>query len=168
MSGWHLLKIITGGQTGVDRAALDVALALGIPCGGWCPKGRVAEDGLIPLHYPLIETEDAEYIERTRRNVADANGILILYAHRLYAGTRHTLNLAADLGRPSLTVDLTLDPDPADVLAWFARFNKGVVINIGGPRESNSPGIYEQSVEYLQRLLHGIPLENKLDELSGP
>jgi hypothetical protein len=97
--------------------------------------------------------------------VTDADGVLILYAHSLYAGTRHTLNLAADIGRPSLTVDLTLDPDPADVLAWLAEFGKGVVINISGPRASNSPGIYEQSVDYLGRLLHGIPLDDKLDEL---
>jgi hypothetical protein len=168
MSGWHLQKLITGGQTGVDRAALDVALALGIPCGGWCPKGRIAENGPIPLHYPLIETTDADYGERTRLNVLDADGVLVLYAHSLDAGTRHTLNLAADLGKPSLTVDLTRDPDPADVLAWFAHFDRGVVINVAGPRESNSPGIYEQSVDYLRRLLHGVPLDDQLDELPGP
>lgn len=165
MSGWFLRKIITGGQTGVDRAALDVAMALGIPCGGWCPKGRIAEDGLIPPHYPLVETEDAEYIERTRRNVTDADGILILYSHSLYAGTRHTLNLAVDYNRPSLTVDLTLDPDPADVLAWLVRFDRGVVINIAGPRESNSPGIYDLSVPYLRTLLRSVPLDDQLDEL---
>lgn len=165
---WHLSKIITGGQTGVDRAALDVALALDIPCGGWCPKGRISENGPIPDHYPLVETDDAEYVERTRLNVTDADGILVLYAHSLDAGTRHTLNLAADIGRPSLTVDLTLDPDPADVVAWLARFEKGVVINIAGPRESSSPGIYQQAVEYLGRLLPGIPLDHQLDELPGP
>lgn len=168
MSGGYLRKIITGGQTGVDRAALDVALAFNIPCGGWCPKGRIAENGPIPPHYPLVETDDAEYSERTRRNVSDANGVLVLYAHSLDAGTRHTLNLAADLGRPSLTVDLTREPDPADVLAWLARFGKGVVINVAGPRESSSPGIYNQSVDYLRRLLKGIPLDNQLDELPRP
>ena len=167
MSGWYMMKIITGGQTGVDRAALDVALELGIPCGGWCPKGRIAENGLIPLHYPLVETEDAEYAERTRRNVADADGILILYAYSLDAGTRHTLKLGADLGRQSLTVDLMRDPDPADVLAWLVRFDKGVVINVAGPRESNSPGIYEQSVLYLRTLLSDIPLDDQLDKLPG-
>jgi hypothetical protein len=167
MSGWYLRRIITGGQTGVDRAALDVALAFGIPCGGWCPKGRTAENGPIPAHYPMTETEDAEYGERTRRNVVDADGVLVLYAHSLDAGTRHTLNLAADFGKPSLTVDLTRDPDPADVIAWLVRFNRGVVINIAGARESNSPGIYDLSVEYLRRLLDGIPLDNELDELPG-
>lgn len=162
---WHLRKIITGGQTGVDRAALDVALALDVPCGGWCPKGRIAEDGTIPDHYPLVETEDAEYSERTRRNVQDADGVLVLYAHSTDSGTRHALNLAADINRPTLTVDLTREPDPADALAWLARFEKGVVINVEGPRESNSPGIYEQSVAYLRALLRGIPLHDNLDQL---
>jgi hypothetical protein len=91
----------------------------------------------------------------------------VLYAHSLDAGTRHTLNLAADFGKPSLTVDLTRDPDPADVIAWLVRFNRGVVINVAGARESNSPGIYDLSVEYLRRLLDGIPLDNELDELPG-
>lgn len=167
MTGWYLRRIITGGQTGVDRAALDVALAFDIPCGGWCPKGRLAENGPIPAHYPLTETEDAEYRERTRRNVVDADGVLVLYAHSLDVGTRHTLNLAADYGKPSLTVDLTRDPDPADVLAWLAHFDRGMVINVAGPRESNSPGIYELAVEYLRGLLHGIPLDDELDELPG-
>lgn len=167
MSEWHLRKIITGGQTGVDRAALDVALAYNIPCGGWCPKGRLAEDGAIPEHYPLVETDDAEYSERTRRNVSDADGLLVLYARQPDSGTRHALNLAADLGKPSLTVDLTREPDPADALAWFANFRKGVVINIAGPRESNSPGIYERSVEYLRALLRDIPLDDQLDHLTG-
>ncbi len=164
---WFLRKVITGGQTGVDRAALDVALAYGIPCGGWCPKGRIAENGPIPDHYPLVETADAEYSERTRRNVEDADGVLVLYAHTLDSGTRHTINLAADLGKPILTVDLTREPDPGDALAWLAHFKKGVVINVAGPRESNSPGIYDQAVEYLRRLLHGIPLDDELDQLPG-
>jgi predicted Rossmann-fold nucleotide-binding protein len=71
-------RIISGGQTGVDRAALDVALELGIPCGGWCPKGRLAEDGSIDLRYPLKETNSSEYRERTEKNVEDSDGTLIL------------------------------------------------------------------------------------------
>ena len=168
MSGWHLLKIITGGQTGVDRAALDVALALNIPCGGWCPKGRIAENGPIPDHYPLTETDDAEYLERTRRNLTDADAVLVLYAHSLDAGSRHTINLAVDMGRPVLTVDLMLDPDPADALAFFAKLQNGLVINVAGPRESSAPGVYELSVEYLNRLFDGIPLDDELDQLPGP
>jgi hypothetical protein len=164
---WYLRKIVTGGQTGVDRAALDVAMAYGIPCGGWCPKGRIAENGPIPEHYPLVETADAEYSERTRRNVEDADGILVLYAHTLDSGTRHTINLAADLTKPTLTVDLTREPDPADVLGWLAHFEKGVIINVAGPRESNTPGVYDQTVEYLRRLLNGVPLDDQFDQLPG-
>lgn len=164
---WYLRKIVTGGQTGVDRAALDVAMAYGIPCGGWCPKGRIAENGPIPEHYPLVETTDAEYSERTRRNVEDADGILVLYAHTLDSGTRHTINLAADLTKPTLTVDLTREPDPADVLGWLAHFEKGVIINVAGPRESNTPGVYDQTVEYLRRLLNGVPLDDQFDQLPG-
>lgn len=167
MSGWHLLKVISGGQTGVDRAALDVALALNIPCGGWCPKGRIAENGPIPAHYPLTETDDAEYLERTRRNLTDADAVLVLYAHSLDAGSRHTINLAVDMGRPSLTVDLLLDPDSADAWAFFEKLQKGLVINIAGPRESSSLGIYDLAVEYLTRLLHGLPLDDQLDKLPG-
>ncbi len=69
-------KIVSGGQTGVDRAALETALALGIPCGGWCPKGRKAEDGAIPEHYPVTETESATYEERTRLNVCESDATM--------------------------------------------------------------------------------------------
>lgn len=72
------LRVISGGQTGVDRAALDVALELGLPCGGWCPAGRRAEDGPIPARYPLTETAGADYVERTRRNVVEADATLVL------------------------------------------------------------------------------------------
>ena len=77
-----LRRIVSGGQTGVDRAALDVGLAWGLPIGGWCPRGRTAEDGPIPARYPLRETESAKYDVRTRRNVRDSDGTLILTARR--------------------------------------------------------------------------------------
>src|SRR6266571_9073801 len=80
-------KIVSGGQTGVDRAALDVALELGIPCGGWCPRGRRAEDGIIPERYPLIETPTTAYPQRTERNVRDSDGTLVLTVGRADGGT---------------------------------------------------------------------------------
>jgi predicted Rossmann fold nucleotide-binding protein DprA/Smf involved in DNA uptake len=93
-------KIVSGGQTGVDRAALDIALALGIPCGGWCPRGRGAEDGVIPARYPLQETCSHDYAERTRRNVIDSDGTLILAIGALHGGTLLTAQLAEKAASP--------------------------------------------------------------------
>ncbi len=92
-------KIVSGGQTGVDRAALDAALALGVPCGGWCPRGRRAEDGEIPARYPLRETPLPTYEQRTEWNVRDADGTLVLTRGPASGGTALTLALAERLGR---------------------------------------------------------------------
>jgi hypothetical protein len=105
-----LRKIISGGQTGVDRGALDAALDAGFPCGGSCPKGRKAEDGPIHPRYPLTEMPTAEYPPRTRRNVMDADGTLILFWRDLTGGTRETLRVAEALGKPVLTLDLAAKP----------------------------------------------------------
>ncbi len=86
-----IAKIISGGQTGVDRAALDVAIELELPCGGWCPRGRLAEDGTVPDRYPLQETRSAEYAERTERNVIDSDGTLIIATRPLTGGTALTV-----------------------------------------------------------------------------
>src|SRR5262245_56376343 len=111
-------KIVSGGQTGVDRAALDVALELGIPCGGWCPKGRLAEDGPIPDRYPLKETPSAVYPQRTEWNVRDSDGTLILFmgapTRRIFqvvgSGTALTIQLVRRQKRPCLIVNLDDDP----------------------------------------------------------
>src|SRR6266851_4977853 len=95
-------KIISGGQTGVDRAALDVALELGIPCGGWCPKGRRAEDGRIPKRYPLVETPTPAYPVRTEWNVRDSDGTLVLARGQASGGTALTIEFATDYGKPCL------------------------------------------------------------------
>ena len=99
-------KIISGGQTGVDRAALDVALAMGIDCGGWCPKGRRAEDGSIPSRYPLAETASPAYSQRTKRNVRDSDATLILARGQPRGGTLLTKRTAVELGKPCLSIDL--------------------------------------------------------------
>lgn len=138
--------VISGGQTGVDRAALDAALAAGVPCGGWCPSGRIAEDGTIPMRYPLKETDSAEPGARTRRNVEDADGTLIVIAGGWDRGTRLTEAHARALGRPSLTVDLGRGREAAlhAIRAWIAA--EGIVkLNIAGPKESTSPGIQVQA-----------------------
>jgi predicted Rossmann fold nucleotide-binding protein DprA/Smf involved in DNA uptake len=142
-------KIISGGQTGVDRAALDVALEMGIPCGGWCPKGRRAEDGRIPDHYPLQEASSKEYPVRTRLNVEDSDGTLVLSAGPPRGGTALTLKLARQLRKPFLLVDLAGDADPSALRPWI-RKNHIRVLNVAGPREGESGGIHEQASAFLR------------------
>src|SRR5262249_12024578 len=101
-----IARLVSGGQSGVDRAALDIALELGIPCGGWCPKGRKAEDGAIPERYPLTETTSGDYRQRTRWNVRDSDGTLILAWGEPTEGTLLTLTACRDAGKPHLVIDL--------------------------------------------------------------
>ncbi len=145
-------EIVSGGQTGVDRAALDVALELDIPCGGWCPHGRRAEDGVIPERYPLCETPSKVYNTRTEWNVRDSDATLILNLGPLEGGTALTVETARRLRRPCMVVDLEHEPDPAAVREWLReeQINK---LNIAGPRESKQPGIREHAVVFLRRVL---------------
>jgi len=145
-------RIVSGGQTGVDRGALDAAMALGIPHGGWCPAGRLAEDGRIPAKYRLQENESADYADRTHRNVLDSDGTLILYCGQLSGGTRLTLRLARRYEKPCLTVDLRDCPPQAKVLAWL-NAHRVRALNVAGPRESAQPGIAAAAEGYLRRLL---------------
>jgi len=144
-------KIISGGQTGVDRAALDFALAHQIPCGGWCPRGRIAEDGPIAAHYPLRETPDREYRQRTQYNVRDSDGTLILSSGPIEGGTAATSGYARDLDKPYLVLDLDSVIDMDDVCDWLLR-NQIRVLNIAGPRESKVPGIHDRTANFLNTL----------------
>jgi hypothetical protein len=146
------MRIISGGQTGVDRAALDVAIALGIAHGGWCPRGRLAEDGRIPDRYQLRETDAAEYAARTERNVRDSGATLILCRGTPSGGTELTVRLAQQHGRPYLVVDLDDPPSPGEVADWLRAGEIGV-LNVAGPRESQSPGIGVQAAEFLRKVL---------------
>ena len=134
------MKLISGGQTGVDRAALDAAIALGIPHGGWCPCGRLAEDGRIADCYRLQETDSPDYPIRTERNVLDSDATLILCRGRPSGGTELTLRLAEQHARPCLVIDLDSEADPADVCRWLQK-HAVETLNVAGPRESQSPGI---------------------------
>lgn len=147
--------IISGGQTGVDRAALDVALELGLPTGGWCPKGRRAEDGPLEARYPLKETESSAYPVRTGRNVQDSQGTLILTRGQLRGGTALTRRLALASLRPFLLIDLTAKPSAQAVRQW-GRENHVSILNVAGPRESESPGIYDQAVHFLKEILTAV------------
>jgi hypothetical protein len=146
------VEIVSGGQTGVDRAALDVALALGLPCGGWCPRGRRTEDGPLPARYPLRETPSASYPERTEWNVRDSDGTLVLHRGRLRGGTALTVRLARRQGRPAMTVDLAAAPRAPAVRDWIAR-ERIRRLNVAGPRESEHPGIHAQATQFLRAVL---------------
>jgi hypothetical protein len=145
-------RVVSGGQTGVDRAALDAALELGIPCGGWCPRGRRAEDGAIGPRYPLRETPSPDYAQRTEWNVRDSDGTLVLVRGEPSGGTALTIQLANALGRPALVVDPNVAGEAARVRDWIAR--SGIrTLNVAGPRESGSPGIYMEAVHLLRAVL---------------
>lgn len=144
-------KIISGGQTGVDRAALDAALELGIPCGGWCPKGRRAEDGPIDIRYPLMETYSANYRIRTEKNVRDSDGTLVFTWREPKGGTALTIRFAQKYKKPYLTVDLSEEGDPETTREWLEA-NQIKVLNIAGLRESELPGIYHRTVQFLREV----------------
>jgi len=132
------LKIISGGQTGVDRAAIDAALQFDVDCGGWCPAGRKAEDGVIPEHYPLSELAGADYINRTRKNVIDSDGTVIIYFDTLSGGTEQTLLFCLQQKKPYLLIDGTeLSPiRAAERIQSFVAKNGIETLNIAGPRAS--------------------------------
>jgi hypothetical protein len=145
-------RVVSGGQTGVDRAALDVALALRIPCGGWCPRGRRAEDGVIPARYPLRETPTTRYPQRTEWNVRDSDATLILTRGRPRGGTALTLRLAGQLAHPWHVVDLAAPRDPTVATEWL-QAHAVRALNVAGPRESEAPGIHAEAAEFLRIVL---------------
>jgi len=136
-----LRRIVCGGQTGVDRAALDAALAAGFACGGWCPKGRQAEDGLLPEHYPLIETDSADPAQRTELNVRDSDATLIITSLPLCGGTRLAAEIADRLGRPVSVIDVdSTGLDAAiDQVCRFLIAHRIGTLNVAGPRDSEAP-----------------------------
>jgi hypothetical protein len=145
-------KIISGGQTGVDRAALDVALELGLPCGGWCPKGRRAEDGVIPAHYPLQETSSSDYRVRTEKNIEESDGTLILTWGPPFGGTALTLKLAKRHHKPYFVVDLVHGGNATTVREW-GQAKKVRILNVAGPREGEASGIHERAASFLWKVL---------------
>lgn len=145
-------KIVSGGQTGVDRAALDAALELGMALGGWCPRGRRAENGEIDGRYPLTETPSSGYGQRTEWNVRDSDATLILCPGSPSGGTRLTAQLAKRYERQLLVLDLDSGPDPERAGAWL-REHRVKVLNVAGPREEGSPGVYARARAFLIELL---------------
>ena len=143
---------VSGGQTGADRGALDFAIRCGYAHGGWAPQGRLAEDGTIPLKYQLTELVEGGYRQRTRKNVEDSDGTLIVNTGELEGGTLATLEFARQLGKPHcvVQVDVGVTGDViASVLAWL-RDNAIQTLNVAGPRESRRAGIYHQTFALLE------------------
>lgn len=138
-------KIISGGQTGVDRAALDVAIEAGIPHGGWIPKGRKTEEGPLPARYRMREMDTVSYEDRTEQNVLDSHGTLIFSHGDLTGGSALTRELANVHGKPCLHLDLhqvTALDAAGQVVEWVAQ-NRIEVLNVAGPRASRDRQIYD-------------------------
>ena len=152
-------KIVSGGQTGVDRAALDAALQCGLSIGGWIPKGRLAEDGPLSDSYPLQETPSENYDERTEWNVRDSDGTLIIVKGEPTGGTAYTIEMAKKHECPYLIADLSKRQTLDNLLNW-ARSLPGPVINLAGPRESTTPGIYRESKEFLREFFEFLEAES--------
>ena len=143
-----VLRIVSGGQTGVDQAALDAAIELNIPHGGWCPRGRLCESGRIPSKYKLMELTSADYAARTQQNVIDSDGTLIIYQGRLQGGTALTYRVARQLQKPVMRVRLDVKPDFESIVKWLNE-NSIRVLNVAGPRGSSNPELYQIATDFL-------------------
>jgi len=151
------VKIISGGQTGVDRAALDAALRRGIESGGWCPTGRLDEFGRIPDRYPIKELENGGFTERTLQNVKDSDGTVIIYPGKLSGGTEQTLHFCVEQPRPHELIDASKvsTEKAAQLIADFVRENKIDILNVAGPRATEWPEGYDYASRALDIFLTG-------------
>ena len=149
------IKILSGGQTGVDRGALDAALEAGVACGGWCPRGRLAEDGTIPAHYPLEETDSPRYSMRTRQNVLDSDVTVIIFFEQPKGGTALTLQYCRQLAKPQLLIDAsnTAPERAAEQIARFCADTAARRLNLAGPRASDETRAYDYTRQTLSTLL---------------
>lgn len=149
-----LEKIISGGQTGADRAALDFAIKHKIPHGGWVPKGKLAEDGPLPAKYKVTEMPTDSYTERIEQNVIDSDGTVIISRSKLTGGSAYTVKMAKKHNRPYFHVDLKqyeVLPAALEILSWLGE-NNIKVLNVAGPRASKDPKIYDAVKEVLTGL----------------
>ena len=152
------LKIISGGQTGVDRAALDIAITHGIECGGWCPAGRLDEFGKIPGHYPVQELQSGGFTERTLQNVKDSDGTVVMYPGKLEGGTEQTVRFCIELNRSRELIDAATisTEDAAKLIADFVLKNKISILNVAGPRQTEWPEGYDWAYRALDGCLNSI------------
>ena len=148
-----IVKIISGGQTGADRAALDFAIKHNIPHGGWIPKRRLAEDGQLPNHYQLQEMPTEEYSKRTEKNVLDSDGTVIVSHGHLTGGSALTQFFAEKHEKPCVHIDLSnLTMREASIIInnWI-KWHKITTLNIAGPRGSKDPKIYKATLDLLEK-----------------
>ena len=148
-------KIVSGGQTGADRAALDVAIELGLPHGGWIPAGRLAEDGRIPGCYNLQETPSADPAQRTEWNIRDSDATLIISNGQLMGGSQLTHELAMQYGKPCLHVDLAevaVENAVYEITEWL-HSTQCKVLNVAGPRSSEDSEIYRRARDMLSKYI---------------
>ena len=151
----HNIKIVSGGQTGVDRAALDAALENGFEAGGWCPEGRVAEDGVIPESYPVKELPNSGYRQRTKKNVIDSDGTLIIYFSYPSGGTKQTINFCINEAKPHILIDaenISIS-EASKKIEMFVNQNSISVLNIAGPRASGEPRAYGYAKKLIECFL---------------
>ncbi|MCK5695232.1 MAG: putative molybdenum carrier protein [Desulfobacula sp.] len=161
-----LKKIISGGQTGADRAALDVAIKFDIEHGGWIPKGRKTEKGPLPMKYRLFEMNTSDYRARTRQNITDSHGTVIISRGNLTGGSKLTQSFAIVVGRPNCYLDLltTEEFEAAIILKSFILENNIQILNVAGPRLSHHPGIYMDVKTILEAMLYLLFLDARQDE----
>lgn len=150
-----LARIISGGQTGADRAALDAALGASFPCGGWCPTGRRAEDGKLPTSYPVEELESGGYRQRTIKNVQDSDGTAIFFFGQVTGGTELTLAQCIRLHKPYQLIDGAEVPAEraGKIIHQFTEFASVSTLNVAGPSEGRSPGTYAYVLAAMQSLV---------------
>jgi len=148
-------RVISGGQTGADRAALDVAIELGIPHGGWIPKGRKTEKGRLPDEYHLLETTSIDYAQRTELNIVDSDGTVIISYGALAEGSALTRELARKHRRPCLHVDLKemSESKAAEIINLWMDTRQIKILNVAGPRASSDPKIYEATRRVLKAVI---------------
>lgn len=151
---FRLEKVVSGGQTGADRAALDAAIAMGIPHGGWCPRGRKAEDGVIPEIYQLRETEGYSYLARTEKNVKDSDGTVIFTMNGLSGGSARTADFARRHHRPWMHFELAVTPVEEVVKSLGSFIVQHAIrrLNVAGSRVESEPEIYAKVREVMGRL----------------
>lgn len=158
-----MLKIVSGAQTGVDRAALDAALKKNVPCGGWCPVGRKAEDGIIPESYPVQELGAGGYRERTKKNVQDSDGTVIIYFGRLSGGTEETLRDCLNQRKPYLLLDgseVSVHRAAERILEFQQQLPTGN-LNFAGPRASGEPRAYDYTLKAVEIFLESHAKRNR-------